>query len=89
MRITESRLRRIIRRVLVETSTYKETAMVVANLKRHGLISQLLMMPGQLAQMIYTGMIQEIIRKEMDACCGNHPNYSEIQREVEEELKKG
>ena len=88
MRITESKLRRIIRRVLVETSVHKETAIVVANLKRHGLISQLMMIPGQLSQMIYTGMMQEIIRKEMDACCGGHPNYSEIQREVEEELKK-
>ena len=75
---------------MVETSMHNETATVVANLKRHGLISQLMMMPGQLAQMMYSGMIQEIIRKEMDAVCGeSHPNYSDIQREVEEELKKG
>ena len=90
MRITENKLRRIIRKVLVETSAYNETATVVANLKRHRLISQLLMMPGQLSQMMYSGMIQEIIRAEMDAVCGDaHPNYSEIQQEVEEELKKG
>lgn len=90
MRITENKLRRIIRKVLVETSAYKETSIVVNNLKQHALIRQLMGMPGQLAQMIYTGMMQEIIRNEMDAVCGDrHPNYSEIQREVEEELKKG
>ena len=70
MRITESKLRQIIRRVLVET-TEEQVKMIVDNLKQHGLISQLMMMPGTLGGMVYQGMVQEIINKELDTVLGS------------------
>jgi len=95
MRITESRLRQIIRKVLTE-STQDSAMMIVANLKQHGLIRQLMGMPGTLRGMVYQGMIQEIINRELDAVLGNPEtlqgaaldNYYETKEQVEAELLK-
>ena len=95
MRITENRLRRIIRRVLVESAGDQAT-MIVEKLKQHGLISQLMAMPGTLGGMVYQGMVQEIINRELDATLGNPEtlqgadldNYYATKKQVEAELLK-
>lgn len=95
MRITENRLRQIIRRVLVE-SAGDQAMIIVNNLKRHGLISQLMMMPGTLGGMVYQGMVQEIINRELDSVLGNPEtlqgadldNYYATKEQVEAELLK-
>ena len=95
MRITENRLRRIIRRVLAE-SAGDQAMMIVDNLKQHGLISQLMAMPGTLGGMVYQGMVQEIINRELDAVLGNPEtlqgaaldNYYATKEQVEAALLK-
>ena len=70
--------------------------MIVEKLKQHGLISQLIAMPGTLGGMVYQGMVQEIINRELDAVLGNPEtlqgadldNYYATKKQVEAELLK-
>lgn len=73
MRITESKLRQIIRRVIKESDgdVMGDAQRVVISLSSHPVISQLLG-SGHMSMMINNTMVYELIRDEVEAQCGAH-----------------
>lgn len=73
MKITENKLRQIIRRVISESSgdVMGDAQRVVISLSRHPVISQLLS-SGAMSMMINNTMVYELIRDEVESQCGIH-----------------
>ena len=71
MRITETKLRQIIRQTLLEATGHvpDDAQQIVLKLSRHQVISQL-MGSGMMGRMLYSGMVQEIIRNVVESYCG-------------------
>lgn len=72
MKIRESKLRRIIRQVLVESAgdVMGDAQRVFMNLSSHPVISQLLG-TGHMAMMINNTMVFELVRDEAEKVCGD------------------
>jgi len=89
MRITENKLRQIIRRTLLEATGHvpDDAQQIVLKLSRHQVISSL-MGSGMMQQMLYSGMVQEIIRAEVESYCGaeGEAHCTAVQKAVENML---
>ena len=91
MRITERRLRRIIRRTILESTGHipDDAQRIVMNLSRHQVISSL-MGSGMMKKMVYSGVVQEIIRNEVESYCSadGEDHCAAVQKAVENMLSK-
>ena len=91
MRITESRLRQIIRRVLVESSgdVMADAEIVKQGVMAHPVISQLVA-SGHMAMMVNNTMVFEIVRDEAERVCGHKgsDHCGAVQDEVKNILRR-
>ena len=73
MRISESKLRRIIRKVILESSDpiSIDAQRVVSELSRDPYMKILFRRPEYMREQLHGGMVQEKIRQQVEAVCGN------------------
>lgn len=91
VRITESKLRQIIRRVIKESDgdVMGDAQRVVMNLSSHPILKELIN-KRMIARMMNTSMVYNLIRDEVESQCGSHgdDHCRAVQKMVETLLRQ-